>query len=121
MYDPGGQVAVAAKPRRRSGSTLPTRRPGLRWLLVLLPDCLAIAQLRLAASAAPTPSPAGVGPRQTLADQRVADVASIHRCVAQFAAVDVFVAVDARQADGAAIEQLHQPRRRLFAQRLVEC
>jgi hypothetical protein len=67
--------------------------PALRAASRLLRNRSAI----LGGLGAPTPASAGIGPRQPLADQRVADVASVHRDVAQLAAVDVLVAVDARQ------------------------
>jgi hypothetical protein len=60
---------------------------------------LRIRSPALGALGAPTPPPAAVGARQPLADQRVADVATVHRNVAQLAAVDVLVAIDARQAN----------------------
>jgi hypothetical protein len=61
------------------------------------------AHLLASPSAAPTPPPAAIGPRQALADQRVADVAAVDRHVAQLAAVDVLVAADARQANSGSL------------------
>ena len=70
---------------------------------------LRIRSPALGASGTPTPAAANIGPRQSLADQRVADVASVHRHLPQLAAVDVLVAVDAGQGYGLAVEQSLQP------------
>src|SRR5687767_15128156 len=68
---------------------------------------------------APWPPPARVPARQALIDQPRADARSIDQHDPQLAPVFVRVAVDRLQADGAVVEQLAEPPRRLVAELLL--